>query len=61
MFRRLQIFCIVLGLSFQAFSGVSSIHLSPRQAIYYYAHNGNILALEQLKKQGYPIDLSDAH
>ena len=38
---------------------VMAAQMTPRQAIYYHAHMGNISTLVQLQKMGYPIDVAD--
>ena len=59
MINRILAGFVILGLSVQAFAAPKAPQMTPRQAIYYYAHQGNRPALQNLKKAGYPIDLSD--
>ena len=38
-----------------------AVKMTPRQALYYYAHKGNVQGIKQLKSTGYQVDLSDNH
>ena len=61
MIHRILAGFVILGLSFQSFAASRAPQMTPRQAIYFYAHQANRPALQSLKKAGYPIDLSDKY
>lgn len=58
MFRKICAGLIALGLTTQAFAGY---HMTPRQAIYYHAHKGNLSALQKLKSMGHSVNMSDEY
>ena len=60
MLRQFWGYVTILGLGLLSCPALSA-PMTPRQAFYYHAHRGNMGALIQLQKMGYPIDVSDDH
>ena len=52
---------VILGMSVQVLAAPKTVQMTPREAIYFYAHQGNVAALQKLKQSGHPIDLSDKY
>ena len=72
MFKKALLYSVMLGLMTSnpvfaqygqnarpATKAVKTVKMSPRLAMYHYAKSGNVKGLQQLKAQGYSIDLLD--
>ena len=58
MFKKLSVSLVALGLVTQT---MAAYPLTARQSFYYYAQQGNIAALQQLRAQGSSIEMSDEY
>ena len=68
MFKEVVCGLVAVGLTLgntasfaQVQTGAQAVRMTPRQALYHYAHKGNMQGIKQLKSTGYQIDLSDKY
>ncbi len=58
MLKRILVYVLMFGLGGIFYPDIS-FTMTPRQAFYYYASQGNMQAIYQLQQMGFPIDVAD--